>query len=271
MAASRAASTPGSSWGWQSGLRWLWLGEEFVGTRFEVVELAPEGCQALPAQVAHLRDEPLGVPGGDRELEALGEPPDGSLVVAGGAVLEAGVVVEPDVGGGICLDLGEDRMRLFGATGSKQDLCQAASGIRCAGVAGVDRGLHRVECVVGAAEALVGLGELAEELGEVEDARCGLRPAAACVHRLLERCGKTDGVLGPARRCLLELAFGLEHLHKGSARRAVSALKSSSLGHPATVGARRAVVGAQDSCAACSWSSRARRRARAALVRGPRA
>jgi hypothetical protein len=125
---------------------------------FELVEVAPEGGHVLPAQVAHLRHEPLGVPGGDRELQALGEPRDGSLVVPGGAVFEAGVVVEPDVVGGVCLDLGEDRMGLLGAPGSKQDLCQTAPGIRCAGVAGVDRGLHRGEGVVGAAEALVGLG-----------------------------------------------------------------------------------------------------------------
>jgi hypothetical protein len=47
-----------------------------------------------------------------------------------------------------------------------------------------------------------------------------------------------DGwVLRPARRCLLELAFGLEHLREGWP--SVSAQESSSLGHPATVGARR--------------------------------
>ena len=60
LAASRAASTPGSSWGSRlaSGAR---LGEELIGTGFQVVELAAERLQALPAQVAHLRHEPFRV------------------------------------------------------------------------------------------------------------------------------------------------------------------------------------------------------------------
>src|SRR4051794_10798146 len=62
-------------------------------------------------------------------------------------------------------------MGLLGAPGSKQDLCQTAPWIRCAGVSGVDRSLHRGEGIVGVAEALVGLGELAEELRGIEDAR----------------------------------------------------------------------------------------------------
>ena len=78
------------------------------------------------------------------------------------------MVVEPDVVGSLCLDLGEDQMGLLGAPGSKQDLCQTAPWIRCAGVSGVDRSLHRGEGIVGAAEALVGLGELAEELRGIE-------------------------------------------------------------------------------------------------------
>jgi hypothetical protein len=45
-----------------------------------------------------------------------------------------GVVVEPDVVGSLCLDLGEDQMGLLGAPGSKQDLCQTAPWIRCAGL-----------------------------------------------------------------------------------------------------------------------------------------
>jgi hypothetical protein len=114
-------------------------------------------------------------------------------------------------------------MGLLGAPGSKQDLCQTAPWIRCAGVSGVDRSLHRGEGIVGAPEALVGLGELAEELRGIEDARGGLRPAAARVHRSLERCGKAGGVLRPGRCCLLELAFGFEHLcacwHVGRWRR----------------------------------------------------
>jgi hypothetical protein len=85
------------------------------------------------------------------------EPFEGSLVVAGGAVLKAGVVVEPDVVGGLGLHLGEDRVRLFGTAGSQQDLGQAAARIRGTGVAGRDGRPHGVECVLGAAELLIGL------------------------------------------------------------------------------------------------------------------
>lgn len=132
-------------------------------------QLGPQA--ALEYRLDHLREpgqhralqrgDVPGVAGGERGIQAVGEPRNGSLVVAGSAVLEAGVVVQPDVVGRFRLDLVEDRMCLGGAPCSEQNLCQTTPGIRCAGVPGVDRSLHRRECVVGAVEALVGFGKLA--------------------------------------------------------------------------------------------------------------
>jgi Helix-turn-helix domain len=101
----------------------LWLGRASSVISREVARHGGRD-QTRPPQIAHLRDEPLTVPGGNRQIQALGEPRDGSLVVPGGAVLEAGF--EPGAEEGSCGRVRPARVHV--ANGVDTDALASADG-----------------------------------------------------------------------------------------------------------------------------------------------
>ena len=98
------------------------LVQEGVDPPFELIEVATERAETLPADIGELVDDPLGVVDAHRKLDPLAQPGDRQLVLPDLVVGQTSGVAQPYVIGIRRLQLRPHRCRFVLSPGAKVEL-----------------------------------------------------------------------------------------------------------------------------------------------------